>query len=620
MKAKFVSYRSAIVVLILASAAINAHAIDGYKPPLTIQKLVQTFTVNKDGSYVQENESSRRIETDEGAASYGEVDIPYIPKIESVEIQDAYTILPNGTKINVPKKNIRTTNDELNKGGASYSDSKHKIIIFPNVVVGSQLHYKYKKVVHTPVFPGQFAYIKFTSPHFKFEHNEVNFNFDPRIDINVDSKGFEGGKLPDKNGMHRYSYLFKQDKFVPMVANQIDTQDYAPFVQASSYPNYEALGSAYQKYAKAKVRVTPAIQKLADDLTVGVDERKAQTRILYNWVAKNIRYVGSYIGNGGFVPHDSQVILDNKWGDCKDHVVILEALLAAKGIDSNPALINTERSFVLPKLVAMVFNHVITYVPSLDMYLDSTDQYSSFGVLPVNNLNKQVILTGLNRMGRSPAMRAEEQKVNSTVFLKILSDGTIQGSSQTTATGDSERSHRYLRIISKDESQEQIANAILKVNNLTGVGQLSSSDPTDLDIPLEVNSTFTLDPVSIFPGPGAMLIPAGLSFGVIDWKMQPKPIVKFGFPVYCESFSYRNHFDIELPAVTKVRNIPDNVNYSDDATRYTATYLLKGNILEIKRELIIQHPTMVCGEAELEMDKKFFPIFQRDMLAQVIYE
>jgi len=29
---------------------------------------------------------------------------------------------------------------------------------------------------------------------------------------------------------------------------------------------------------------------------------------------------------------------------------------------------------------------------------------------------------------------------------------------------------------------------------------------------------------------------------------------------------------------------------------------------------------MVCGEAENEMDKKFFTVFQRDMLAQVIYD
>lgn len=620
MELKPITYSSVIVAFICAAACLDALSADQYTPPLTFQKTVLTYTIHKDGSYVGLNELSRRIETEIGASSLGDVDIPYIPQLESLEILDAYTVLPNGSHIKVPKKNIRTTNDELDRGGATYSDTKHKIIIFPNVVVGSQLYYKYKKVVHTPVFPGQFAKIQFMSPHFKFEHFEVNFNFDPKIDIKFDSRGFEGGVLPDKNGMHRYSYIFKQNRFLPTETNQIKFKDDAPFVQASTYKNYESLGNYYQKKAKTKVRVTPAIQNLASELTKNVDEKRTQARILYNWVAKNIRYVGSYIGNGGFVPHDSQTILDNKWGDCKDHVVILEALLAAKGIESSPALINTEKSYVLPKLTADVFNHVITYIPSLDMYLDSTDQFSPFGVLPVSDLNKQVILTGLNRMGKTPPMKADENKVTTLILLNVLPDGAIQGSSHTTSSGEGERNHRYTQFDYRNESQEKVTNAILESNNLTGVGQLYSSDPTNLDKPLEITSTFTLDPISKFPGPGAMFIPAGLSFGVIDKNMQRKPKVNYVFPEYCESFSYSNHFKIEYPLSIKIINIPDNVSYIDESTRYIATYVLKGNILDINRDLVNQHPSMVCGEATLERDKKFFPVFQRDMLAQVIYE
>ncbi len=46
--------------------------------------------------------------------------------------------------------------------------------------------------------------------------------------------------------------------------------------------------------------------------------------------AQNIRYVAVYLGNGGLEPNSAQSILDNHYGDCKDHVTILEALLAAK--------------------------------------------------------------------------------------------------------------------------------------------------------------------------------------------------------------------------------------------------------------------------------------------------
>ena len=56
-------------------------------------------------------------------------------------------------------------------------------------------------------------------------------------------------------------------------------------------------------------------------------------------MAQNIRYVAVYLGNGGLEPNSAQSILDNHYGDCKDHVTILEALLAAKGIASSPVLI-----------------------------------------------------------------------------------------------------------------------------------------------------------------------------------------------------------------------------------------------------------------------------------------
>lgn len=435
IKKGFQKYRMVLVGLVICGISFNTFAQEDYSYPVSFQKNISTYTVNKDGSYQEVREFSMSIENEDGASNYGERKISYIPNLESIRILAAYTILPNGSRIQVPSKNIRSAKGDMDSEVASYSDTQYKVIIYPNVVVGSQLYIKYLQVRHTPLFPGQFAFKRILSPHIRSEHFEVNINFDPGININIDSKGVDGGRLPDKGGMHRYHFIAKQDISIPSEANQIDIDDYAPYVQATTFASYEALGAAYQEKAKPKVRVTPSIQKLADELTIGVDDKRQQIRLLYNWVSKNIRYVGSYIGNGGFVPHDSQAILDNRWGDCKDHVVILEALLAAKGIDSSPALINSGDSYVLPKLAGLVFDHVITYVPSLDLYLDSTAQFAPLGTLPGTDLDKYVVLTGLNRVGRTPPMLANENMAKTSIWLKVLPDGTIQGSSQVVTSG-----------------------------------------------------------------------------------------------------------------------------------------------------------------------------------------
>lgn len=223
-------------------------------------------------------------------------------------------------------------------------------------------------------------------------------------------------------------------------------------------------------------------------------------------------------------------------------------------------------------------------------------------------------------MGKTPPMLAREHGFKTSTWFKVLSDGTIQGTSQSQASGMRDIELRGMQFANQTEPQVGVVNKRLSGFNLTGVGDIHSSDPSDLDTPIEVKTTFTLDPVSNFPGPAAMPIPAGLAFGVIKGGMQQKPKDKINYPIRCRSFVINNHYEIEFPQNIKITNVPDNVRYSDDATQYTATYTLKENKLEISRELVNQYPTMVCGEAENEMDKKFFPVFQRDMRAQVIYE
>ena len=210
---------------------------------------------------------------------------------------------------------------------------------------------KSKAVQHTPKFPGHFFLWEHYSPHARYESVKVELTHD------------------------------------------IDIIDFAPNFSASTFKSYAEVGQAYQVRAKEKAKVTPAIQTLANEL---IEKAKAKTtlekvKLMHHWVAQNIRYLGIYVGAGGYVPHDAQSILDNRYGDCKDHVVLLEALLAAAGIDSSPALINSGAAFLLPQLPTPgIFDHVITYVPSLNVFLDSTSRFAPLGTLPNGDLDKPV--------------------------------------------------------------------------------------------------------------------------------------------------------------------------------------------------------------------------------------
>ena len=77
------------------------------------------------------------------------------------------------------------------------------------------------------------------------------------------------------------------------------------------------------------------------------------------------------LGAGGFIPHEAGEVLQSRYGDCKDHVMLLEALLAAKGIKSTPVLIDGMENYRLSAAgTPFAFDHMITYVPEFDLFLN----------------------------------------------------------------------------------------------------------------------------------------------------------------------------------------------------------------------------------------------------------
>ena len=61
----------------------------------------------------------------------------------------------------------------------------------------------------------------------------------------------------------------------------------------------------------------------------------------------------------------------------------------------------------LPEIAVLgPLNHV-TYVTSLDLYLDSTQRLAPFGVLPWSDLDKPTVLTRLDRLGPNGILNVE---------------------------------------------------------------------------------------------------------------------------------------------------------------------------------------------------------------------
>ena len=606
-------------VYLLLFVLAPGHASEIYQPPISTVRSVTTLDVSADSNYVAVYEDTIRIESQQAISIFGQRSVSYYSDRQTIQVNEAYTLQPNGTRIDVPEASIREKSG--NDSYIAFSDLKKKVIVYPDVRVGSKLHYKVTIRQHTPLFPGRFIFSEYFSPYSKTEISEIFISYPTSIGLVVDSKGMTKTELPSQSGRASLHFTYIGGDAVPIEESAVATTDFAPYFSATNFEDWGAYGKTYHSRAEPKSAVTEEVQALADALTQGVPDQKDQIRTLYYWVAKNIRYVSMAFADGGVVPRDAGSILRNRYGDCKDHTILLESLLKAKGVHSTGALINSGSSYSLPKLaIGTPLNHVITYIPSHDLYLDSTARFAPFGVLPSDLMGKKVILVESGAIKVTPFKTATENKWNSDVKLRVLADGFIEGTGHSTSNGWFEVQDRMLRDLSMNFDDKIVARWRLDGNRNSGEGKISSSNPEDFTTPYTESSAFTLSPITNVPGPAGFILPVVMmtrSLYDLGQKSWPK---EYRFPQQCMRRRLEERYEVELPATVNVTRIPENITYDDGVLRYRSNYSLKGSKLSVVRIFEADRLNPVCSKADEDGWRRFHKVLRRDLISQVIYQ
>ncbi len=143
-------------------------------------------------------------------------------------------------------------------------------------------------------------------------------------------------------------------------------------------------------------------------IVTGARNKREAIRRIYNFVAQNIRYVGMEFGINGYKPHKAGEVLENRYGDCKDHATLLIAMLRATGTKAYPVLIPTQEVANLdpqmPRPTA--FNHEIAAV-EVDgrlLFMDTTAEVTPLEDLPAGDQGRRVLVVkdGVALLARTP--------------------------------------------------------------------------------------------------------------------------------------------------------------------------------------------------------------------------
>ena len=129
---------------------------------------------------------------------------------------------------------------------------------------------------------------------------------------------------------------------------------------------------------------TERVADTAARLVDGVDDTQRKIEIISHYVQKELRYEAIEFGRRAYLPKAARETLSDRYGDCKDHAVLLVSMLRAVGVPAQLALVNINQRIVpeLPNIDQ--FDHMIVSIPvdGRRLYIDSTDKDLRLGTTP----------------------------------------------------------------------------------------------------------------------------------------------------------------------------------------------------------------------------------------------
>ena len=586
--------------------------------PYTNERETQTFTVNADGSYTKVDEMTLRVNNEAGVARVAQYYIWFNRNMASVDVLEAYTTSADGTRHDVRPEQIRDVQEARSFDAPMFQDILEKVIVFPAVEPGARVHLKYRKTQMQPIVPGHFS--DFTPPDLAPTHNfRLVYDLPTDKPLYADARGFTALPPSTKNGRTRYEFRYDKAHFARLEYGSIAYVSYGDRLMASTFPDYAAFAAKYRESAVDASGSDPEIVGLARSLTAGDQTPRAKARTLYDWVRKNVRYVAVNIGRGAVVPHRATEILTLRYGDCKDHVALYGALLDAVGIRNEPALISSGTIYTLPDVPGYgVLNHVITWLPELQLYADSTAPNVEFGYLPSTDMNRPVVLVNAGVLSRTPSTATMSRTTD--LSINVAHDGSATFVYRLESAGWAAEQGRALLRMQTPAQREESLQAELRFVNLSGTATLSTSNLNATDGPLSLTMKGKLEDF-VVPGTAAS-IPALTSFvggfqsDARYWlgeRQRTQPFV-------CRNVELHERTQIALPANFRVLDVPEAMAARDRFIDYRSTYSYdaNANVITVTRDGATRFGSEVCSPENFTQMRAGIETIGRDVRAQVI--
>lgn len=575
--------------------------------PLRRDLWAVSIKLNSDFTYTETIEQEYSFRTKAAIPLADRDYVPFYPKSQSLELVEAYVIQPDGTRVDVPEAARFTRPSQASQDTPGFTGSETTTVLFPQLRVGSRTHVVWRLTQKTPAVLGFNIAVR-PLLEWPTAHMRVRIEAPAALPLRWGERG--GFAVTDATAGGTRTIEAKIDDVEGQDAERdmVAPSDLLPMFAATTLPSSEALGAIYYGQSAAKADVTPEIAAKAAEI-VGDKTGLDAARAIHDWIAANIRYVAVYLDpNDGWVPHVAADVLAAGYGDCKDHVVLFQALLAVRGIRAEAALVDWgSRYRPYPVGVPQQFNHVIAWLPDFGLFANPTNPYARLGALDRRLSGKQVVIaTAHGLVARTPDSRPEANRYRMQSDLTLAADGEISGESRFSMDAAIETSAR--QDVADAASTRELAERMLAATPEGGFGDLDASDPKDLATPFSVEASWSSPHgVAFQDGEAYFSTPVGVDFEQAGSLL--RPYLSNGeprhHPVQVGAMELEWRYTIHLPQGYATVRLPKDVSFANLTGRYTAHYERAGSDIGVTRTLVVNRDVYQPGEYD-DLQRLFF--------------
>ncbi len=564
-----------------------------------------------------------KIINQRGKENFSETKINYDSTYEKVDLEFARVIKPEGTVVDVGRRHIRDVSLYLNF--PLYSNARVFIISFPEIAEGSVIEYKavirsnqlvnkkdfvvsYPLQAADPIIAADF---KLSAP----KERKVNFK-----KLNEKYNNFSANLDPQaQNGGNSVIYKW-QFKNIPQIIpepNMPPDCQVNPQIMISSFNSW---GEVYQWWwglAKDKIKADQQIKNKIKELTSGLDNLKDKIKAVYNFCAKDIRYVGVEYGQAGYEPHAAEDIFRNKYGDCKDKAVLLVTMLSQIGAEADLVLIATrDNDNLMDDFASIDFNHCIAAVELQGevVFLDPTAETCSFGDLPVGDQERRVLLCSGKgyKIMDTPLYPAEHNLLKQVTSIRLNADESIAAKKTVFTNGFYDQTQRYWLIYTPPELIEQmLKEKIQEISIGAKLNSYSVDNLNDLNKPVVLTYEFSGKEYLIDAG-NLRIVPqlSGLDTAVVAQEKRKYPID------FSSLDSQETDFVINIPDGFNIAHLPDSVTQDSPWLKFDCQYKKIGNNIYFTQKVLLKKNTV--SQEEYPAFKEFMQVLAKKVKQRIV--